>query len=252
MSFCDSRYICLCKNHLYAKIFSWKKTIMICFGLWVWAAIMEMPNFIGYPWGGHTFDMKTMACSYNRDAYFYTIFFCGFAIGFPLIVVFACYLKIFLFVRASKKTLTKFAENDAGNGSEKPAKGTYMETVMNAKRREEIKLAKTLFIVFVVFLFCWGPYAVLVLCDPYDHGPKILYVVVIELGHINSSMNSILYAATNKRFRDGYRQFLGLCLPISPPKDTGSLYSSSGNIRCNPKTAVSNEKLTEVSVITPD
>ena len=39
--------------------------------------------------------------------------------------------------------------------------------------RSELQLAKTLFIIFVVFLCCWSPYAVVVLIDYDDRWPKV-------------------------------------------------------------------------------
>jgi hypothetical protein len=42
--------------------------------LWVGASLLDLPNFL--QWGDHTYDMKTMACSYDRLAsYSYTVFF---------------------------------------------------------------------------------------------------------------------------------------------------------------------------------
>ena len=39
--------------------------------------------------------------------------------------------------------------------------------------KSELQLAKTLFIIFVVFLCCWSPYAVVVLIDYNDRWPKV-------------------------------------------------------------------------------
>lgn len=216
------RCIFICHHQVYRRIYSWKKTILICFLLWVWCAIMEMPNFFG--WGGHTFDMKTMACSYNRLAdYSYTLFFCFFAIGLPLLVVFISYLRIFLYVRATKRQLERIATKGASGDDGKVAKGSHLDQMMKGRRKEELQLVKTLFMVFVIFLVCWLPYAVVVLLDFADNWSKIAYVVVIQMGHTNSSLNSILYAASNKRFRHGYLKFI--CLLCWPCRRTKSLMS---------------------------
>ena len=75
----------------------------------------------------------------------------------------------------------------------------------------EIRLAKTLFIIFIVFCLCWTPYALLCLIDRSDNVSRDTYLFAILFAHSSSTMNSVLYAATNSGFRKGYRQFLRLC-----------------------------------------
>ena len=40
---------------------------MITACLWVGAFFLDLPNMLG--WGDHTYDMKTLACSYDRVRY---------------------------------------------------------------------------------------------------------------------------------------------------------------------------------------
>jgi hypothetical protein len=55
-------------------VYTWKQTIGIAVSLWLGASMLDLPNFLD--WGDHTYDMKTMACSYDRLAsYSYTVFF---------------------------------------------------------------------------------------------------------------------------------------------------------------------------------
>ena len=187
----------MCHNSLYSKIYTWKQSILLAITLWAICFVLEIPNY--FSWGGHTFDPKTMACSYDRTAnYTYTLFFVMVAIAPPLILVCFCYLRIFLAVRASKKALEAITNKDEKKSASK-------DSGWDSK---ELKLAKTLFIVFVTFLIFWAPYAVVVLIDYGDNWPKVVYVIVIQLAHTNSSANSIIYAATNKDFREGYRRFI--------------------------------------------
>ena len=99
------RFICICKRDLYQKLFTWRGSILIAMSLWVICGLLEMPNYFG--WGGHTFDPKTMACSYDRTAnYTYTLFFVLVAIGPPLVVVCCCYINIFL--KVNKKAIRSY------------------------------------------------------------------------------------------------------------------------------------------------
>lgn len=64
--------------------------------------MLDVPNFAD--WGDHTYDMKTLACSYDRLAsYSYTVFFIMMFVSLPLLTVLFCNVNIFLIVLRSKR-----------------------------------------------------------------------------------------------------------------------------------------------------
>ena len=257
-----NRYTLLCKRHLYPKIFTNQKTILISICLWALAFLLDLPNFL--EWGDHSFDMKTMACSYDRLAsYSYTVFFITMFVTVPLITVCVCNINIFVVFLKSRKRVragmkkvpestiaartidvglqsdcgrkkvppipqetrpnpssndtpsTQHIENDRSQSSKKPKQVSFLlktdNSGTNVRRinlSKEFRLAKTLFVIFTVFCICWSPYALLCLIDPNDQVDKLVYVVTVQMAHSSSCLNSILYAAMNKSFRDGYVLFL--------------------------------------------
>ncbi len=83
--------------------------------LWVICAVLELPNY--FEWGGHVFDEKTMACSYDRTAdYSYTLFFVVAIIGPPAVAVLGCYIHIVQHVRRSRQEVTKHGSVSANVG----------------------------------------------------------------------------------------------------------------------------------------
>jgi hypothetical protein len=50
--------------------------------------------------------------------------------------------------------------------------------------------------------------------DRADAWPSWLYVLFMQVGHFNSSLNSILYGFTNRHFRDFPFFFLSLHFPL--------------------------------------
>lgn len=194
-----NRYIMINKFQLYKRIFTKKKTLCICILLWIIAFLIELPNLTG--WGGHTFDLKTLGCSFDRlISLSYTIFLSITALYIPLLLILFCYVKIFLFVRRSRRQIVKKAISNSKDKSKKA-------------KTDEVRLARTFFIVFVSFLVCWTPYDLTLFFDRSDTWPSWLYVMFMQVGHFNSSLNSILYGFTNRHFREGYKEFLSKCIP---------------------------------------
>lgn len=97
-----NRYVRICKSNSYNKLFSWRLTYFYTFCIWFFALMLDVPNFAD--WGDHTYDMKTLACSYDRLAsYSYTVFFIMMFVSLPLLTVLFCNVNIFLIVLRSKR-----------------------------------------------------------------------------------------------------------------------------------------------------
>jgi len=193
--FCS--YICLCKNRYYHVIYTWRRTLLMVCAVWAIATALMLPNY--FSWGGHTFDEKVVACVFDRSAnYSYTVFLVSLSSAPPIACIVVCYVRIYRHVTASRRSLRDF--------------GALTHTVRRASsRKQEIRLAKSLFVIFAVFVVCWSPLAVIFLVDVNDRFPKTAYVVATQLAHASSAVNSVVYAATNNVFRDGYQHFLCYC-----------------------------------------
>lgn len=209
-----NRVVCICKFFMYHRIYSRCKTILYCAALWVFAILLDLPNWLG--WGGHTFGLKEMGCTFDRVAnHSYTIFLASMSIAVPMIIVMASYLTLFLYVRKSSTNLERIGGRRYSkvNGSMQRANDNTRGQV----KKEDLQLAFTLFLTFIVFVICWGPYMIAITVDHKDEWPKEVYVVGTLLGHSNSCLNSIIYAMCNKRFRQGYYVFVHktFCLQIT-------------------------------------
>ena len=85
-----------------------------------------------------------------------------------------------------------------------------MTSAQKRERKDSMRLARTLFIIFVVFATCWTPYAIIVAIDYKDEFTQEVHLFAILLAHTNSSLNFILYGLTNRHFKQGYIALLGL------------------------------------------
>ncbi|XP_026639383.1 5-hydroxytryptamine receptor 4 isoform X2 [Microtus ochrogaster] len=107
------------------------------------------------------------------------------------------------------------------------------------RMRTETKAAKTLCVIMGCFCFCWAPFFVTNVVDPFiDYTvPEQVWTAFLWLGYINSGLNPFLYAFLNKSFRrafliilccddEHYRRpsILGQTVPCSTTTINGSTH----------------------------
>lgn len=219
-----SRYIYLCHNQLYDKLFNRVTCIIMCVVCWVTAFLFEFPNFIG--WGGHYFDQKNHQCIWDRTASLsYTMFVSIGLIGGPLVIMAICYFLIFQQIWETKRDIYKL-------DSENPLR-------MRKAWNETVRSSKTLFCIFIVFVVCWTPYAITVALDVQNNLSTEIHLFVTLLAHFHSSVNCIIYTSGNKRFRKGLMRLIGCASstkssftsnPDTTAKRTGSTSSTSPSV----------------------
>ncbi|OQV25494.1 Uncharacterized protein C18orf8 [Hypsibius exemplaris] len=223
-----SRYFLICKPHLYPRIFTLSNCILMCLVTWIISHLIHLPNHIG--WGMNHFSENYYLCTFDVDSHHFAIFYVFLAMVVPLGGVLFGYTLIFLKVRNVRTTIRRHKEkilvamtttipivdqpaiaHDQAkvppNGSG-PRRSTIRPTTSVVKR-DDVTLAKTMFLAFAIFFVSWTPFALLVIANNPKAVPGWVYIVAIVLGHGNSAVNPILYGVSNKKFRDGYRHLLG-------------------------------------------
>ena len=184
-----NRYVHICHNNLYGRIYTLRNTVLMCLGVWCVSFMLEMSCFFG--WGDHTYDRKTLSCVWDRTSHLsFTIYFSSVGVAFPIILISVCYVKIFLHVRKSKLRV--------------------LNALQTSEQSQSVRLARSLFIIFVVFAVCWTPYAFIVVLDYKDTWPREWHIFSILIAHTNSSLNSVLYGVTNNKFREAYKRLLAI------------------------------------------
>ncbi|OWA51756.1 putative G-protein coupled receptor moody [Hypsibius exemplaris] len=231
-----NRYVLICKPHLYPRIYTFKSSILCCVGIWLLAHLLCMPNHVG--WGRHRFSYEYYICTFDIVTHTYGIFYIMTGVIIPLVGVLFGYTAIFMKVHSVKKQIRNHQQSllvgnkrvsipttpggavvVAGTATEEGAPNGVADTATEKPKKrpqkpgftvDDVKLAKTLFAAFLIFLICWLPFAIFVVSHDPDEIPRWLYVIAIIMAHGNSAVNPILYGLTNERFRDGYRTILGL------------------------------------------
>ncbi len=182
------RYAYICHKKNYKKYFELKYTILFSCLSWFLGIIMDLPNYLGL--GGHYFDKKTYNCTWNRlNNRIYTLLLMFISILIPSFLILIFYFRIYIFVMKSKQKLFSYTRKK------------------KIKLEITLRVAKGLFLSFLIFAICWMPYALIIVIDKQDKISQTIYIYSILLATLNSSLNPILYAFTNSQFKLGYKNF---------------------------------------------
>ena len=203
-----NRYFYICRQDEYRIIFRQRNCVLCCltfYGMGVFIVLLNAADI-----GDHSFDRKSLECIWDRMAtYPFTLVFTAALVWVPLVVTGTCYFRIFSYVRSQRR---KIAEHSELSGS-----------ITNSHHKQKVQLAKTLFLIYAVFMTCWVPYALLIVIDSKDTFAHQLHMFASVFAHLHPSLNWLIYYLTNKRFTKAYRYLLtcGRRNVISPERATG-------------------------------
>ena len=178
-----NRYINIVHFTYYSRIYTRKNGAAILACVWLYSIILAIPSQTSV--GRIYFMSSADMCMYDwrfNETYTAAIMIFGFLL--PIVIAFICYLWIFLRVMNSRRKIRTRA------ASEKHFK------------REDLRLAINIFVVFLAFLVCWGPILLtVVFIDPHSLLPKYYYDIVCSMALLNSIINPPIYFFFNKVLR---------------------------------------------------
>lgn len=179
-----NRYFRIVNPKRYRRYFSKIKTILIICALWLYSLCAPLP----YTISGNkmVFHPSKFFCYLQIDSRAFTALMAIVYVGLPTCIILYCYLRIFNTVRSHNSNF-----ETSRNGR-------------NTVNVEEIKVARTLFVIVVFFNICWTPIFVIDITDTVLGRwifPRELYVAYSFLATISSAINPLIYGVLNKIFK---------------------------------------------------
>lgn len=187
-----NRYCYICHSFAYDKVYSCWNTMLYVSLVWVLTVIATVPNFFV---GSLKYDPRVYSCTFVQTASsYYTIAVVVIHFIVPITIVSFCYLRIWVLVlqvrrRVKSETKPRLKPSDFRN-------------------------FLTMFVVFVIFAFCWAPLnfiGLAVAIDPMEMAPKVpewLFITSYFMAYFNSCLNAIIYGLLNQNFRNEYKRIL--------------------------------------------
>ncbi|XP_064366558.1 melanopsin-like isoform X1 [Dromaius novaehollandiae] len=188
------RYLVITKPLRSMQRTSKRRAAQIIALVWLYALGWSVAPLLG--WSSYVPEGLMISCTWDYITYSpanrsYTMILCCCVFFIPLVIIFHCYLFMFLAIRSTGRAVQKL-----GSCSRK----SYLSQSM----KNEWKLAKIAFVVIVVFVLSWSPYACVTLIawagrsnilTPYS---KSVPAVIAKASAI---YNPIIYAIIHPRYR---------------------------------------------------
>ncbi|XP_061440662.1 melanopsin-like [Rhineura floridana] len=193
------RYCVITKPLQSIKKTSKKRSCLIIVFVWLYSLGWSVCPLFG--WSSYIPEGLMISCTWDYVTYSpanrsYTMLLCCCVFFIPLIIIFHCYLSMFLAIRSTGRNVQKL-------GSTYNRKSSVSQSL-----KSEWKLAKIAFVAIVVFVLSWSPYACVTLIawagyarilTPYS---KSVPAVIAKASAI---YNPIIYAIIHPRYRKTIR-----------------------------------------------
>lgn len=189
------RYFYICKYNFYIKHFTKWRVFTYVVAIWALSFFVHMPNHIG--WGMVRFSSNFQFCTFDADHVSYSMYYASF-LFLAIVVTAVFYVKLYLVIRTTilpRQLLIGKKQQNLKNALTNNNVSSEMSV------RDELRLAKASFKIFVAFLIFWAPVVVLILLTMGDKIPPWAYLYSALAAHSNSTLNVFIYYFENKTFR---------------------------------------------------
>ena len=184
------RHITLTKKHVWIAIIS----------TWIYGIIDALLPIIG--WSYYEFSPFEFACLpvFDLKPPSYTIYLIISVTAIPFAVITYCYVAVSIGIFIHDRNLRRQVIQE---GSQQP-------NFQMQLRRREVRATWRMFVVYLAFIICFLPWAVLVLILlPFGfHFSQDIIFATGYLINLNSALNPIVYCGIYPKIRLGYRRLL--------------------------------------------
>ncbi|XP_053727368.1 opsin 4xb isoform X2 [Synchiropus splendidus] len=222
------RYVVITKPLKAIKWNSKRRTIIAIVMVWLYSLAWSLAPLVG--WSSYIPEGLMTSCTWDYVTYTlanrsYTMMLCCFVFFIPLAVILYCYLFMFLAIRRTTREVERL--------------GTQVRksTLIKQKSiRSEWKLAKVAFVVIVVYVLSWSPYACVTLISWAGHSnilspySKAVPAIIAKASTI---YNPFIYAIIHNKYRMTLAEKIPClwCLSPSRQKDCASSSISESSYR---------------------
>ncbi|XP_077376639.1 melanopsin-A-like isoform X2 [Festucalex cinctus] len=190
------RYLVITKPLQTIHWSSKRRTTLAIISVWLYSLAWSLAPLVG--WSSYIPEGLMTSCTWDYVTYTvanrsYTMMLCCFVFFIPLLIIFYCYIFMFLAVRKTSREVERL-----GTQVRKSA------LIHQKSIRSEWKLAKIAFVVIVVYVLSWSPYACVTLISWAGHAnilspySKAVPAIIAKASTI---YNPFIYAIIHNKYR---------------------------------------------------
>ncbi|XP_077457573.1 melanopsin-A-like isoform X1 [Stigmatopora argus] len=216
------RYLVITKPLQAIHWSSKRRTTLAIVSVWLYSLAWSLAPLVG--WSSYIPEGLMTSCTWDYVTYTtanrsYTMMLCCFVFFIPLLIIFYCYIFMFLAVRKTSREVERL--------------GTQVRksTLIHQKSiRSEWKLAKIAFVVIVVYVLSWSPYACVTLISWAGHAnilspySKAVPAIIAKASTI---YNPFIYAIVHNKYRMTLAEKFSCLWFLSPAPRKDCISSSS-------------------------
>ena len=188
-----NKYVYICHNHLYKRIFTKVTVGVIIVCTWVYGMLIAVPIVLPTEFGDVWFSRAVATCVLNMNGRIgYMAFLLVFGLWIFIFITYFSYGKISWKLYKSRQNI---AVGTKGSLSQKKYLQVY-----------------TMFAVSALFTFSWLPYCIASYWAAASGSPPFMFTrVATWMGSINSCLNFIVLGSVNKNYKAAYKNVLCCC-----------------------------------------
>ncbi|XP_028270095.1 melanopsin-A-like [Parambassis ranga] len=190
------RYVVITKPLQNIHWSSKRRTTLAIIMVWLYSLAWSLAPLVG--WSSYIPEGLMTSCTWDYVTYTtanrsYTMMLCCFVFFIPLGIIFYCYLLMFLAIRKTSREVERLGTQ--------VRKSTLIQ---HKSIRSEWKLAKIAFVVIVVYVLSWSPYACVTMISWAGHAnilspySKAVPAIIAKASAI---YNPIIYAIIHNKYR---------------------------------------------------
>ncbi|KAG7465658.1 hypothetical protein MATL_G00155870 [Megalops atlanticus] len=241
------RYISIHKPLAYKRIVTRTKAVIAFCMMWAISIIIAVLPLLGW-----NCKRLNSVCSdiFPLIDENYLMFWIGVT---SVLLLFIVYAYMYILRKAHRHAVRMLSRTSQKSLVVYTADGTKVQTTRQPEQaRMDIRLAKTLVLILVVLIICWGPVLAIMVYDLFwrmDDTTKTVFAFASVLCLFNSTVNPVIYALRSKDLRHAFLGACRVCQGSAQPLDN-SLESDCQNQNRGANAAAAASKAAESCVKT--
>lgn len=131
-----------------------------------------------------------------------------------VLLLFIIYAYIFILWKSHHHAVRMLSRSSQRSVIVYTAEGTKVQTVRPEQARMDLRLAKTLVLILVALIICWGPLLAIMVYDLFgkvNDFIKTVFAFCSMLCLLNSTVNPVIYAMRSKDLRRAFTNICHMC-----------------------------------------